>query len=370
MPGLSPISWDKIGERLYETGVDHVVIYSQDENGNYTNGEAWNGVTNITENKSGAEPSPLYADNIKYLVLKSLEEYGITVECYTYPKLFEKCNGMAELTPGAMIGQQTRSSFGMSFRTLVGNDLKHEDYGYKLHLVYGCDASPSEESNATINDSPEAKTMSFEITTTAVDIDDGTGTFRPTSCVTINSVDFEGRTDALKKLEDVLYGRAGSTYDYPYLPLPAELKEILTSGKKIASEAVSVPDQTAMVEEVSKPISEFISEDTKINWDGIKGTAVGEVKKITSGMDQLYGSDASGHFFPVSIDSSYNNKKFNVEGMKSKNEITMDTSGLLIIKLENCKPGKTIKLTTAEEEDSNTCVMVLDMSKLKEADWE
>lgn len=226
--GDKAIVWDKIGERLYETGVDHVVIYELGEDGTYNNGEAWNGVTNITENKSGAEPTPLYADNIKYLVLKSLEEYGITVECYTYPKLFEKCNGMTELVKGAMLGQQTRSSFGLSFRTLVGNDIKHEDYGYKLHLVYGCDASPSEESNSTINDSPEAKTMSFEITTTAVDV--GDAQYRPTSCITINSADF-GSSDAskLKTLEDILYGTSSSSKDAPYLPLPSEVKEILTS---------------------------------------------------------------------------------------------------------------------------------------------
>ena len=226
--GEHAIEWDKIGERLYETGVDNVVIYIQDAEGKYRDSEAWNGVTNITENKSGAEPTPLYADNIKYLVLKSLEEYGITVECYTYPKMFEKCNGMLELTPGATIGQQTRYSFGMSFRTLIGNDLKHEDYGYKLHLVYGCDASPSEESNATINDSPEAKTMSFEITTTAVNVEDETGNFRPTSCITIDSTQFTGEPDKanLKKLEDTLYGRLENK---PKLPLPKEVKEILTA---------------------------------------------------------------------------------------------------------------------------------------------
>ena len=235
------IVWDEIGKRLYETGVDHVVIYEQDESGKYVNGEAWNGVTNITENKSGAEPTPLYADNIKYLVLKSLEEYGITVECYTYPALFEKCNGIVELskgTKGVTIGQQTRSSFGLSFRTLVGNDIAHEDYGYKLHLVYGCDASPSEESNATINDSPEAKTMSFEITTTAVDAGDG---LRPTSTIVIDTTQLESGTanEKLKELEAVLYGKSGQQSEKtdPYLPTPAEVKKIFESGS-LASEVV------------------------------------------------------------------------------------------------------------------------------------
>lgn len=232
-----PLKWDQIGERLYETGVDHVVIYEYTQEGKYENGEAWNGVTSITENKSGAEASPLYADNIKYLVLKSLEEYGLTIECYTYPKLFEKCNGMLPLDttlPGVTVGQQTRSSFGMCFRTLVGNDINHEDYGYKLHLVYGCDASPSEESNATINDSPEAKTMSFEITTTAVDVGDN---FRQASCITIDSNGLgEENSQHMSKLLEVLYG-TDDTHK-ARLPLPAEVKKILTTGKSDTDEAV------------------------------------------------------------------------------------------------------------------------------------
>lgn len=220
MAEMKAITWDGIGERLYETGIDHVVIY-EFKDGKYTNGEAWNGVTNITENKSGAEPSPLYADNIKYLVLKSLEEYGLTIECYTYPKLFEKCNGMVELVQGAMMGQQVRSSFGLCFRTLIGNDTLHEEYGYKLHLVYGCDASPSEESNATINDSPEAKTMSFEISTTSVDT--GDPKYRPVSCITISSVDAD--KTKLAELEKILYGSESAV---PELPFPSEIKTKLT----------------------------------------------------------------------------------------------------------------------------------------------
>ena len=212
---MSKIEWDKIGERLYETGVDHVVLYGYTE-GKYKNGVAWNGVTNITENKSGAEPSPLYADNIKYLVLKSLEEYGITIECYTYPKEFEKCNGMATLQKGVTIGQQPRSSFGLSFRTLVGNDTEGEAHGYKLHLVYGCDASPSEESNATINDSPEAKTMSFEVTTTPVAVTEHSNT----SCIIIDSTQVD--KTKLESFEKKLYG-AEEGVDGAVLPLPDEV---------------------------------------------------------------------------------------------------------------------------------------------------
>ena len=219
MPGKK-IEWDAIGERLYETGVDHVVLYEYVD-GKYKNGVAWNGVTSITENKSGAEPSPLYADNIKYLILKSLEEYGLTVECYTYPQLFAKCNGMADLDVGVSIGQQPRKSFGMSFRTKVGNDTDGEDHGYKLHLVYGCDASPSEESNSTINDSPEAKTMSFEITTTPVAVTNHNNT----SCVVIDTTAAEFKKDKLTELEKKLYGD-GESEDGATLPFPDEIKGI------------------------------------------------------------------------------------------------------------------------------------------------
>lgn len=215
---MPKIEWDKIGERLYETGVDHVVLYPY-EDGEYKHGVPWNGVTNITENKSGAEPSPLYADNIKYLILKSLEEYGLTVECYTYPKEFEECNGIATLEKGVSIGQQPRKSFGLSFRTKIGNDTDGEDHGYKLHLVYGCDASPSEESNATINDSPEAKTMSFEITTTPVAVDGHNNT----STIVIDSTEFKGDTSKLVEFEKILYGDSDEE-NGAVLPLPDVVK--------------------------------------------------------------------------------------------------------------------------------------------------
>ena len=213
------IEWDKIGERLYETGVDHVVLYPY-EDGEYKQGVPWNGITNITENKSGAEPSPLYADNIKYLVLKSLEEYGLTVECYTYPDEFAKCNGIAELQKGVSVGQQPRKSFGLSFRTKIGNDTDGEDHGYKLHLVYGCDASPSEESNATINDSPEAKTMSFEITTTPVAVDGHNNT----STIVIDSTAFKEDNQKLLAFEKTLYGEGTEAeLKGAYLPLPDDV---------------------------------------------------------------------------------------------------------------------------------------------------
>lgn len=213
------LEFDKIGERFYETGVDQTVYYDYKE-GKYTDGEAWNGITTITENKTGAESNPLYADNIKYLNLRSLEEYGLTVECYTYPTGFEKANGIAEIFKGIKILQQARTTFGMSFRTIVGNDTEGESLGYKYHLVYGCSASPSEESNATVNDSPEPKTMSFEIATTPVSV---TG-FKPTACVIIDTRDFDSAI--IKKLEDKLYGDEANKAE---LPLPDELASILVA---------------------------------------------------------------------------------------------------------------------------------------------
>lgn len=217
---MAKIEWDKIGERLYETGVDHVALYNYAD-GAYKNGVAWNGVTSITENKTGAEPTPLYADNIKYLVLKSVEEYGLTLECYTYPKEFEKCNGVAALAKGVSIGQQRRESFGLSFRTLIGNDTDGDTHGYKLHLVYGCDASPSEESNNTINDSPEAKTFSYEIETTPVAVEG----YKNTSCITISSIDAD--PTKLAELEKILIGDGE---EEPRLPLPDEVASIFAAA--------------------------------------------------------------------------------------------------------------------------------------------
>ena len=221
MPDSKQIVWDKIGEHLYETGVDHVCLYEL-VSGEYTNGVAWNGVSGITENKSGAEQTPLYADNIKYLNLVSLEEYGLTVECYTYPEAFEKYNGMSSPTPGVVVGQQSRGTFGMSFRTLIGNDEKGDSYGYKLHLVYGCQASPSEEGNATINDSPEAKSMSFEISTTPVPVTD----LRNTSCITIDSTKVD--KSKLQALETMLYG---SQETEAKMPLPDALITMMKPGE-------------------------------------------------------------------------------------------------------------------------------------------
>lgn len=215
MPALT---WDTTGDRLYETGIKKGVLYPQSALGTYPLGVAWNGLTAVTESPSGAEPTPIYADDIKYLSLMSAEEFGATIEAYTYPDEFAACDGSASLTEGVTIGQQARQSFGLSYRTTLGNDVVGEAYGYKLHLIYGAMAAPSEKAYATINDSPEAITMSWEITTTPVAV---TG-FKPTASITIDST----KVDATKlaALEKILYGDTGAAR----LPLPDEVKTLMT----------------------------------------------------------------------------------------------------------------------------------------------
>lgn len=216
---MSVLTWDQTGERLYETGVKKGVLYVQ-TSGTYPAGVAWNGLTAVTESPSGAEATALYADDIKYLELISKEEFGGTIEAYTYPDEFAACDGSAALVEGVMLGQQSRSAFGLCYRTTIGNDSEGEAHGYKLHLVYGCKASPSEKAYATINDSPEAITFSWEFTTTPVDV---TG-FQPTSHIEIDST--KADETCLAALEKVLYGSADG--DGPRLPLPDEVKTLMT----------------------------------------------------------------------------------------------------------------------------------------------
>lgn len=215
---MSKLVWDEVGKRTYETGVDHGVLYPQ-EGGAYPKGVVWNGLISVSENPSGAEDNALYADNMKYLNIKSAEELGVTIECYTYPDEWEACDGSADLIPGVKLGQQKRNTFGLSYRTKVGNDTEGEDHGYKLHLIYGCSASPSERSYQTINDSPEAITFSYDITTTPVPMDG----YKPVASITIDSTSIE--PDLLAKLEKVLYGDAETE---ARLPMPNELKTILS----------------------------------------------------------------------------------------------------------------------------------------------
>lgn len=218
---MAKLEWDKTGERLYETGISNGVIYPLDGvSGTYPKGAAWNGLTAVTESPSGAEPTPLYADNIKYLTLMSTEEFGFTIEAYMYPDEFAACNGEGKLTEGVTVGQQKRQMFGLSYKTLIGNDTEGDAHGYKLHLIYGALAAPSEVARNTVNDSPEAATMSWECSTTPVSVKG----FKPTSHLVIDSTVVQ--KDKLVKLEEKLYGKESTAT----LPLPDEVLTILTSS--------------------------------------------------------------------------------------------------------------------------------------------
>lgn len=221
---MAKLVWDKTGEHLYETGVDHGVLYFPDQTGAYKNGVAWNGLISVSESPSGAEATGQYADNIKYLNLISAEEFGATIEAYTYPEEFEACNGNKELVDntGVYVGQQSRSVFGFCYRTMIGNDTDGQNHGYKLHLVYGCQVSPSEKAYQTINDSPEALTFSWELSTTPVNV---TGK-KPTALLVIDSTKIDSAK--LAKIEAKLYGDETSTG--AVLPTPDEIAEILSAA--------------------------------------------------------------------------------------------------------------------------------------------
>lgn len=226
---MSRLTWDNTGERFYETGVKQGVLYPIQSDGKYSKGVAWNGLTAVTESPSGAEATPLYADDIKYLNLMSTEEFGATIEAYTYPDEFAECDGSASLADGVMIGQQKRKTFGLCYKTTVGNDVDGNDFGYKLHLIYGCLAAPSEKAYATINDSPEAITFSWEVSTTPVNV----AGFKPTSQITIDSTKIsEDKKAKLAELEDILYGKDGENTDGsgPRLPLPDEIKALFSAA--------------------------------------------------------------------------------------------------------------------------------------------
>lgn len=223
---MTELKWDVTGARTYETGVDHGVLYIPDPVGAYTNGVAWNGLTSVSEAPSGAEPNAQYADNMKYLNLFSAEEFGATIEAFTFPQEFEVFDGLGSPSAGVTVGQQSRRSFGLSYRTKIGNDVEGDDYGYKIHLIYGCSASPSEKAYNTVNDSPEAIAFSWEISTAPVAM---TG-MKPTATITIDSTKVDAAQ--LEQLEQMLYGTVGSD---PALPLPDEVAAIFSGGLTTAN---------------------------------------------------------------------------------------------------------------------------------------
>ena len=226
---MAKVKWDQTGKRLYETGVDRGVVYPQASNGSYPKGAGWNGLTAVTESPSGAEPTPLWANNHKFLTLMSAGEFGATIEAYTYPDEFAECDGSSDLAKGVRIGQQKRKTFGFTYRTKIGNDVDGESYGYRLHLVYGALAAPSEKNRQTINEDPEATTMSWEISTTPVEVDG----FEPTSHLEIDSTTADH--EKLAALETILYGKDPTTLEGsdgvdPRLPLPDEVATLMGAG--------------------------------------------------------------------------------------------------------------------------------------------
>lgn len=283
---MSKLEWDQVGKRLYETGVDHGVLYIP-LNGVYSSGYAWNGLTAVTEAPSGAEPTPLYADNIKYLNVLSREDFMATVEAFTYPAQFEQCDGSASPQPGVSIAQQSRKTFGLSYRTRVGNDELYADFGYKLHLIYGALAAPSEKSYATINDSPEAITFSWELSTTEVAV---TG-YKPTSLLTIDSTKVAAAK--LTVLENALYGTA--TVD-PRLPLPNEVLGMF-SGSNTVTAAPPSPTYNATTKALTIPVVTGV--DYRIDNIIVTGTLTITKDTLVTATPQV------GYVFPATADDDW-----------------------------------------------------------------
>lgn len=272
---MARLIWDKTGERIYETGVKQGVLYPIQNGGLYTKGVAWNGLTAVTESPSGAEASPQYADDIKYLNLVSAEEFGATIEAFTYPDEFAVCDGSVEIEPGVIVGQQNRKLFGLSYRTALGNDVDGTDHGYKLHLIYGALAAPSEKAYATINDSPEAITFSWEVTTTPVSVSN----LKPTASLIIDSTKVD--TAKLTVLENILYGTDSVE---PRLPFPDEVAAIFKVAAPSALTVSSDPadEKTAVL--VSDNV--ILTFNNKIVQENIFVTSsVGTIIPVTKSLD-------------------------------------------------------------------------------------
>lgn len=289
------LTWDGVGEKVFETGVDHGVLYIPDEDGDYSDGVAWNGLTNVTESPTGAEQTKTYADNIVYGVLTSVEELEGTITCYTYPAEFEQFDGNASPTAGVTVGQQSRTPFGFSYRTRKGNDVLGDAFGYKLHLIYGCYAAPSERSHDTVNDSPEMTELSFELTAVPVPVTiDGEQV--QTSVLTIDSTLVD--STALAALEAILYG------DTPALPTPDEVIAIL-DGTATASNVVVAGDVDSI--DITGTTTNVLF--TVEHWDGdefvavVGGTAVNEVAAealvLANGIKRVTLSGATGFYVPA-----------------------------------------------------------------------
>jgi hypothetical protein len=282
---MTALKWDQTGEKMYETGVDHGVLYQVNQAGEYVDGVAWNGLTTVTESPSGAEASPQYADNQKYLNLVSAELFGGTIEAFTYPEEFEQNDGSASPTAGVVVGQQRRKPFGFCYRTLKGNDTQSTDYGYKLHLIYGAQAAPSEKAHATVNDSPEALAFSWEISTSPVEVGTISGTeYGPTSTITIDSTTVD--ETKLAALEAILYG---DDVDDPRMPLPAEVISLMTTTQTLvtatepaynsATDTVTIPTVTGVEYRINGEVvtgDVVLTEDTIVTANATVGYQLAE----------------------------------------------------------------------------------------------
>jgi len=285
---MTKLLWDQVGQRTYETGVDHGVLYLPSPMGVYDSGFAWNGLVTVTESPSGAEPNPQYADNIKYLNLVSAEEFGGTIEAFTYPNEFAECDGSAIFQGGISVGQQSRRPFGLSYRTKVGNDTVGNNYGYKLHLVYGASASPSERAYGTVNDSPEPITFSWEFTTNPVEVGTiGGKEYSPTATLTLDSTKVDA--DTLADLEDLLYGTSGTD---PSLPLPAE---VIAMFEGTVSEAIpTVPTYNSTTKVITIPTVTGV----QYTIDGVVKTGTVTITKNTI----VKARTLAGYKFPADTD--------------------------------------------------------------------
>lgn len=334
---MSKIVWDKTGERFYETGVDHAVLYPIDAEGLYNGGVAWNGITAINESPSGAEPNNLYADNIKYLVLVGAEDFGLTIEAYTYPDEWEQCDGSAEIAPGVLAGQQNRKIFGLSYRTKLGNDVDGQDHGYKLHLVYGGLASPSERGYQTVNDSPEPINPSWEVTTTPVDVPG----FKPTARLIITST--KADPAKLAALETILYG---SEEAEPRLPLPGEVIELLKADAVTVITAAESGDTTLFGKKVSDLQSNIVIGENAIS---------GSLKHVTGYTEfSSKSSEQEGHYLALKFDVTPADAVTTVELVGgTKGPVTLDADKNIVLPIKS-NTTQSIKVVSTKDGASVT----------------
>ena len=339
---MSRIVWDKTGERFYETGVDHAVLYPIDAEGLYNGGVAWNGITAINESPSGAEPNNLYADNIKYLVLVGAEDFGLTIEAYTYPDEWEECDGSAEIAPGVIAGQQNRKVFGLSYRTKLGNDVDGQDHGYKLHLVYGGLASPSERGYQTVNDSPEPINPSWEVTTTPVDVPG----FKPTARLIITST--KADPAKLAALETILYG---SEEAEPRLPLPEEVIELLKADAVTVITAAESGDTTLFGKKVSDLQSNIVIGENAIS---------GSLKHVTGYTEfSSKSSEQEGHYLALKFDVTPADAVTTVELVGgTKGPVTLDADKNIVLLIKS-NTTQSIKVVSTKDGASvtKTCTL-------------